>query len=285
MIVLTGATGNVGTAVMAELSSRGVRARALAHSPASRAAIEAHGHEAVDGDFDDPSSLAGAFEGCDQLLLLSPAHPDQPRREKAAVDAARDAGVSRVVAVSLMGADLSSPSAFSRWHAEIDQHLVGSGLDHTILRPAGFMQTHLLPVPTVRAEGRWYGMTGDGAAAFIDATDIAAAAAAALTGDGALREVELTGPAAISMPEAAAELSRVIGRPVEYVDVPTEAYGASLQQVGLPDFLVNSIIPLYEAIRAGHLATVTDGVERLTGRPARTYREFAQTHRAEFADS
>ncbi len=281
MIVLTGATGNIGSALLTQLAGQGVRARALAHSAVGRDAIEAAGHEAVDGDLDDPDTISRAVEGCEQMLLLSPPHPDQARREKAAVDSARSAGVSRVVAVSMMGADPASPSALGRWHAEIDDHLDASGMERTILRPAGYMQTHLLPVPTIRAEGRWYGMTGDGAASFIDAADIAAAAVAALTSGGGTREVDLTGPVAITMPEAAAELAEVIGRPVEYVDVPADGYRASLVAAGLPDWLADAIITQYQAVRAGHLTTVTDGVERLTGRPARTYREFAVAHRGD----
>ena len=285
MLVLTGATGTVGSAVMSRLSQDGVRARALAHTPRSRAAIESSGHEAVDGDLDDAAGLVPAFEGCDRLFLLSPAHPDQVRREKAAIDAARRAGVSHVVALSVMGADAGSASAFGRWHAEIDEHLASSGMDHTILRGAGFVQTHLWPVAPVRDDGRWYGMTGDGAAAFVDAHDVAAAAAGALTVDtppGSV--VELTGPAAISMPQAAAQLSAVIGRPVTYVDVPAEDYRSSLHGAGVPDWMAEAIVGIYSQIRAGHAATVTDGVQRLSGSLARSYREFAEEHRGDFAD-
>ena len=286
MLVLTGATGTVGSALMARLSQDGVRARALAHTPGGRSAIEGRGHEAVDGDLDDAEGLVSAFEGCDRLFLLSPAHPDQARREKAAIDAARRAGVSRVVALSVMGADVGSGSAFGRWHAEVDEHLAHSGLDHTILRATGFMQTHLWPVPAVRGDGHWYGMTGDGAAAFVDAHDVAAAAAGALTADTVDRSVvELTGPAAISMPQAAAQLSETIGRPVSYVDVPAEGYRSTLGGAGVPDWMADSVVATYQQIRAGHAATVTDGVQRLSGRPARSYREFAEEHRGDFDDA
>lgn len=283
MIFLTGATGNVGAALLARLAERGVPARALAHSPSSRATIERHGAEAVQGDLDRPETLEGAMTGCDRLFLLSPTHPEQPAREKAAIDAAGPAGVRHVVAVSVMGAHESSPSAFGRWHADVDEHLVGSGLDYTILRPAGFMQVHLWPVQTITAQGRWYGMTGDGAAAFIDAEDVAAVAAEALTRSGHGGSVqELTGPAAITMPQAAAELSEVIGREVTYVDVPRDGFRASLIDAGLPDWVADAIVPMYQAIRDGHAATVTNTVAEVTGRPARPYREFAETNKTAF---
>lgn len=281
MILLTGATGTVGSALSARLGERDVPVRALAHTSSSRDVLEGRGIEAVDGDFDHPHTLERALEGCERLFLLSPPHPDQPAREKAAIDAAKRAGVRHVVALSVMGADRSSPSPFARWHAEIDDHLVDSGLEYTILRPAGFMQTHLLPVATIKGQGRWYGMTGDGAAAYIDAGDIAAAATAVLTSSGHRGATyELTGPAALSMPQAAAELSDVIGGDVTYVEVPRDQFGANLADAELPDWLVDSIVALYQTIRDGHAATVTNTVHEVTGQPARSYREFAEAHKA-----
>ena len=283
MIFLTGATGTVGSSLLARLAEQGVSTRALAHSPAGREVIERSGVEAVDGDFDRPDTLEPAMAGCDHLFLLSPPHPDQPTREKAAIDAAKRAGVSHVVALSVMGADPASPVAFGRWHADIDEHLVGSGLGYTILRPAAFMQVHLLPVDTIRSEGRWYGMTGDGAAGYIDVDDVVAVAAEMLTGPGrAAATYELTGPAAISMPEAAAALSEVIGRSVDYVDVPSDQFRANLAGAGLPDWVADALVALYHVVRAGHAATVTNAVQELLGRSARSYRQFAEAHKDVF---
>ena len=222
--------------------------------------------------------------GCERLFLLSPPHPDQVRREVAAIDAARQAGVRHVVALSIMGADSASSVAFARWHAEIDQHLIQSGLEYTILRPAGFMGVHLWPVQTVKAEGRWYGMTGDGVAGFIDAEDVAAVAAQVLTTPGYEGAIyELTGPAAISMPEAAKTLSEVSGSRVEYVDLPYEEFRTRLTATGMPGFIAEPITALYQAIRAGHAATVTNSVHEVLGRPGRTYRQFAETNQQRLA--
>lgn len=284
MICVTGATGTIGSALVARLGERGAQVRAVGHSPAGQAQLAGTQVEVVEGDFDAPETLAAAMAGCDHVFLLSPPHPDQPTREVAALDAARAAGVSHVVALSIMGADRSSPVTLARSHAEIDEHLVGSGLGYTILRPAGFMQTHLWPVATVRTQGRWYGMTGDGAAGFIDAEDIAAVAAEVLTNPGHEGTIcELTGPAAISMPQAAATLTDIVGRPVTYVDVSAEEFAAQLVGAGLPDSVIADLVVQYSAIRAGHAATVTNWVEQITGRPARSYREFAQVHADDFA--
>ena len=284
MIFLTGATGTVGSSLLARLAERGASSRALAHSLAGREVIERFGVEAVEGDFDRPDTLERAMAGCDHLFLLSPPHPDQPTREKAAIDAAKRAGVSHVVALSVMGADPASPVAFGRWHADVDEYLVGSGLGYTILRPAAFMQVHLLPVDTIRSQGRWYGMAGDGAAGYIDVDDVAAVAAEALTSHGrAAATYELTGPAAISMPQAAAVLSEVIGRRVDYVDVPSDQFRANLAAAGLPAWIADALVALYQTVRAGHAATVTNAVQEVLGRSARSYRQFAEAHKDVFA--
>lgn len=284
MIVMTGATGTVGTMLMDRLAAEGQRVRAVCRSDRSRDTVTARGHAPVDGDLDHPDSLVGAFDGCSRLFVLSPAHPDQARREIAALDAARRAGVSHAVVLSVAGADPGSGIGFIRAHGEVEAHLAASGPAHTVIRPAGFMQTHLWPVGTVAGDGHWYGMTGDGAAAFVAAEDVAACAAAALVRPTERSEViEVTGPAAISMPEAAGVLGDVLGRQVTYIDLPEEQFHSALLGAGLPGAVADDVVALYRAVRAGHATTVTDGVERLTGSPATPYRRFAERHRAEMS--
>lgn len=286
MILLTGATGTVGSTLLAKLAETGVAVRAVAHSPGGRAEIERHGAEVVDGDFDRAETLEAAMQGCDRLFLLSPSDPAQVDRERNAVDAAVRAGVEHVVALSIMGASPSSQTVLGRWHAEIDEHLAASGVGFTVLRPAGFMQSHLLPVETVKTEGKWYGMTGHGASGFVDAADVAAVAAHVLTSDGHHGATyELTGPEAISLPQAAVQLSEVRGRDVAYVDVPPAQFRANLVRTGVPDWAADSLVASYQSIREGHAATVTNEVEKATGTPPRAYRAFAEANKDAFADS
>lgn len=286
MILLIGATGAVGSALLPQLVDAGAVVRALSHSPASRERLEALGVDVADGDLDRPDSVGQAMDGCDKVFLLSPAHPDQADRERAAIDAAVRAGVGHIVALSVMGASRSSNISFARGHAEIDDHLRSAGPVWTVLRPSGFMQTHLLPVGSVAAGGDWYGMTGDGASAYIGVEDVAATAATVLTTSGHEGAVyELTGPASVSMPEAAAALGNVLGRPVAYVDVPAEQFRTNLIVAGLPGWIADDLVALYRTIRDGHAATVTNTVEQITGRPARSYRQVAQAHRDDFAST
>ena len=280
MICVIGGTGLVGTQLLSRLAERDVPVRAVARSTAGRTALLEHGLEVIDGDLDDPESLETAMTGCERLFLLSPPHPAQVTREVAAIDAARRSGVRHVVCLSVMGAASTSPIAFVRWHGDVDRHLMQSGLDYTILRSAGFMPVHLWPVQTVTSQGRWYGMTGDGAAGFVDTDDLASVAAQVLTTSGHEGAVyDLTGPAAISMPEAAKTLADVIGRQVEYVDLSSDDFRTGLVSSGVPGFVADGITALYQAIRAGHVATVSNSVQEVTGRPARSYRQFAEAHR------
>lgn len=284
MIFVTGPTGNVGTVLLPLLIGSGVSVRALAHTPASRKAIETQGAEVADGDLDHPETLDAAMAGCDRLFLLSPPAPEQPRREMAAIDAAKRAGVEHVVALSVTGADSSSASPLARWHGEIDDYLATSGLNFAVLRPTGFMHLHLLPIHTVRTEGRWYGMTGDGPAAFVDAADVAGAAAGALTRPGLTGSIyEITGPEAITMPQAAAQLSDAIGREVAYVDVAAEQFQVILIGAGLPQWIAEGLVNFYQSIRDGHMAAVTQSVEELAGHAPRTYRQVLNEHKEAFA--
>lgn len=274
MIFLTGGTGTVGSELLPLLLERGVDLRCLQHSAPLDGSAATAAFEVVEGDVDRPDTYAAELQGCEALFLLTPPHPDQVTREIALIDAARSAGVRRVVAVSVLGADQSSPVAFARWHGEIDEHLMSSGLGCTILRPSAYMQIHLLP-PTAAAEGPWYGTTGDGAHPFIDAADVAAVAAEVLAASGGGSAVhELTGPEAISMPRAAAALGEALGRDVAYVDLPPEQFTGALTGAGLPAYVAEGIVSLYAAVRAGYASTTTRTVEDLLGRPAGTYEDL-----------
>jgi uncharacterized protein YbjT (DUF2867 family) len=276
MIFVAGGTGLVGSRLVRQVVQAQVDVRCLVHS--TRPAETHEGNvELVVGDLDDPGTYASALNGCDGLFLLTPPHPDQVTREAALIEAARAAGVRRVVAISVLGSDRGSPVSFARWHGEIDDHLSRSGLLCSIVRPACFMQVHLNP-PTAAAEGRWYGTAGDGAHAFVDADDVAAVAAELLVRPRPGSDVyEITGPAAITLPEAAATLGRSLGRDVTYVDLSADQLAGALLSNGVPGYLVDGIVGLHGAIRAGYAATVTDTVEQLLGRVPRTYGEVLRT--------
>jgi uncharacterized protein YbjT (DUF2867 family) len=154
VILVTGATGHVGSQLVRLLAEQGTPARALVHSPDTAAPIQHLGLEVAVGDFDQPDSLEAAMAGCDHLYLVSPPSPRQPEQEERDRRAKR-AGVAHVVKQTVLGADPDAPIAFGRWHGRIEQYLVQSGLAYTLVRPHSFMQNSLLSAqPVAEPPGR-----------------------------------------------------------------------------------------------------------------------------------
>ena len=208
MILVTGATGHVGSELVRLLAEQGAPARALVHSPDKAAPIQQLGLETALGDYEQPDTLDAAMKGCGQLFLLSPPSPRQPQQEQHVIDAARRAGLDHVVKQSVPWAGPDAPVLFSRWHGQVEQHLAQSGLAYTLLRPSSFMQNFLMSAQQVADQGVLYGMFGEGRVAFIDARDIAAVAAELLTSPGHQgASYTLTGPEALSAAEVAERLS------------------------------------------------------------------------------
>ncbi len=283
MILVTGATGHVGSEVVRLLAEAGTPARALIHSPDNAASIEHLGLEIALGDFDQPDTLDAAMKGCDRLFLLSPQSPRQPQWEQQVIDAATQAGVGHVVKLSVPWAAPDAALVFSRWHGQIERYLAQSSLPHTLLRPSNFMQNFLMSAQLVADQGVLYGMTGEGRVGFIDTRDIAAVAATLLTNPRHQgTSYTLTGPEALSAAEVAERLSAAIGRQVRYVDVGPDAFRQGLRDAGLPGWLVDGVVEGNTLLAAGHGAAVTDEVARLTGRPPRTFAQFAADHRLAF---
>jgi uncharacterized protein YbjT (DUF2867 family) len=284
MILVTGATGHVGSELVRLLAEAGTPARVLIHSPDKAAPILRLGLEIAVGDFEQPDTLDTAMKGCDHLFLLSPATPRQPQQEQHVIDAAKRAGVEHVVKQSVPWADDPDTGlVFCRWHGQIEQYLAQSGLAYTLLRPSNFMQNFLMSAQPVAEQGVLYGMFGEGRVAFIDTRDIAAVAAELLTSPGHQGAgYTLTGPEALTAAEVAERLSAAVGRQVRYVDLGPDAFRQALAGAGLPGWLVDGLIEGNTMMAAGHAATVTDEVAKMTGRSPRTFAQFAADHRPAF---
>jgi uncharacterized protein YbjT (DUF2867 family) len=283
VILVTGATGHVGSELVRLLAEQGTPARALIHSPDKAAPIERLGLEVAVGDLEQPDTLDAAMVGCDHLFLVSPPSPRQPEQEQNVIDAAKRAGVGHVVKQTVLGADPDASMAFGRWHGQIEQSLVQSGLAHTLLRPHSFMQNFLLSAQPVADQGVLYGMTGAGRTSYIDTRDVAAVAAQVLTSPGHEgQRYRLTGPESLSAAQVAERLSAATGLPVRYVDLPADAFAQGLAGAGLPAWLVDAVIEGNTLLAAGDQATVTDELTRVAGRPPRTFDQFATEHRAAF---
>lgn len=279
-LLVLGATGTVGSALVAELARRGLAPRAATRDPAAHAFPA--GVTPVAFDYADPALVAAAVSGVDRMFVLAPPGlADQAERWRALFAAAREAGVRHVVLMTAKGAGPDTP------HAEGEAALRASGLSWTVLQPTFFMQNlSTYSGETIRRDGAFYLPAGDGRAAFVDARDIAAAAAEALVHPEAHagRTYELTGSESLSLAEVAALLSEAAGRPIRYVDPGAEAYRAALEAVGLPPDLAAMFTHLYAVVvKNGWAAATTDDVSRVLGRAPSRFAEFARDHASDWA--
>jgi uncharacterized protein YbjT (DUF2867 family) len=286
MVVITGATGTVGTALLEELAGAAATTRVLVRDRAKAPALAARGFDVVHGSLDDAASMRRAFRGADRLFLLSPpGTDDMVGLQVAAVDAARAAGVRHVVKLSSIGADEPGTGAgIIAAHRRIEEHIERSGLAFTHLRPHWFFQNELGHGGSIATEGRFYAPDVTRISA-IDARDIAAVAALVLTQDGHEGAAyTLTGPQALGYAEMAAVLSRVLGHTVRWAEVTLDQARSSMVGAGLPPELASGFTEIMRRYREGGVtARVSPAAGEILGRPPRSFEQFATDHRAAFA--
>jgi uncharacterized protein YbjT (DUF2867 family) len=273
-ILVTGALGNIGGRVVASLAQTGHRVRAIVRRP--RDAKLGAAVELVEGSYDDAATLRRAFDGVAAALLVT-AGPSIPQHDGALATAARAAGVGRIVKLSVHAARADG-SEVPAWHAAGETKIVATGVPHTFLRPAGFASNALRWATSLRAGGTAYGAFGDAAIPVIHPDDIADVAAQALTAPGRESEIlELTGPEPLTAARQVAILSEVAGRPFRYVDVPDDAALRGMIESGMPAPFANAMLHLVQSVRAAP-PPVTGTVERLLGRPPRTFHQWVSAH-------
>jgi NAD(P)H dehydrogenase (quinone) len=277
VILVTGATGSIGRHLVTRLRRQRVPFRALVRSQEKGQEL---GCDFAVGDFDDPGSVARALRDVDRLLLNAggavPADGDQPmiRQQEAAIDAAVDAGVSRVVKVSVWGVRAGGRLATGA-HWQIEQHLRASGLAWSVLQPSGFMQNFLTGAGSLTIDGKLIDGYGGGAVSYIDCYDIAACAAALLTGPGRNAEsFVLTGPEPLTCADITERLSAALGRTMEHVTLTPGELAATLKARGLPARFADDVAALSADVTEGSRAATTPAVRDLTGRAPRTFDQF-----------
>jgi len=283
-ILITGATGTVGKEVVKQLSmlNEDVRIRAGVHSVIKGENLKRlPGVEIVEMEFDEQDSLLAAFTHVDKLFLITPFTENQVEMATTLVDAARRAGVKHIVKLSAMGAHAQPGIQLGRWHRRIEQYIEKSGVPYTLLRPSSFMQNLVhYNAESIKNEGKFYQPTGEGKIAYIDVRDIAAAGVAALTGTGHEGKVyELTGPEALSNQQVAAIFSEVLGKQVEFVDIPDAVAREAMLAQHTPEWMADALLELYGLYRKGYSNKVYDTMQGVTGRAPHSFREFVQDYK------
>lgn len=283
MILVTGATGNVGSALVAELALRKEPVRAFVRD--EKRARERLGNDAelAVGDFEDPASVARALEGIEAVFLSSVDGPRKVRHETTVIDEAAAAGVRRIVKCSTTRAEIGSPLPPMDWHGRIEDYLRASGVPSVVLHSYFYMTNLLASAEPVRGMGKLFAPLGGAKIAMIDPRDTAAVAAAVITTDGLDgKTLELSGPESITYEQIADELSAATGRSVAFVDIPDEAARQSFVDAGFPDWLITHFGYLFPLLREGAIAQPTDTVRAVTGREPRTFAAWARDYVAAF---
>ena len=281
-VLVTGATGNTGTALLTRLAERGTSVRAMVRKQSDAAKLP-DGVTAVVADFDDADSLAAALHGISRAYLVTPSSEQAQAQQLRFADLAAEAGVQHLVVLSQLGADEHSPVRFLRYHGAVERHIKNLGLDYTFLRPNLYFQGLLAFTGSIAADNRFYAPIGDATVSAVDVRDLAAVAATALTETGHERQTyTLTGPAALTHTEIAAALSAALGRVITFVDVSPDTFARSLEGI-LPPWQVAGLLEDYAHYSRGEAATITPIIERVTGQPPTDVAQFARDYAPRFA--
>lgn len=276
-ILVLGATGTVGSALVHRLAGYGVAIRAAARHPAP---ADSPLIEPCRLDLRDWRACARALEGVARLFLLTPLEEDMAAVAARLLDQAVAAGVAYVVRLSALGAGSPPLTRLGALHRETEQVLEETGIAFASLRPNAFMQNFVTQLGAgIRGQDAFHGCQGEGRVSLVDARDIADIAASLLARDeDIVGAFDLTGPEALSNHEAAMVLSRVLGRAIEYVDDSARTLRASLLDVGVSPWLLDIVMELYALSAAGGAARVSADTARLLGRPPTGFEAFVGDH-------
>jgi uncharacterized protein YbjT (DUF2867 family) len=286
MILITGASGMVGRAVLEEARKTDLSLKAMYREPA-KAKVAPAGVTAVVADYADKESFSKALENVYAVFLVCSPISQLVQLESNAIEACAEKGVRHVVLISALGAH-DYPKSFPSWHNKSEDKLKASGLSYTILRPNSLMQNLLTAVaPSVRAQGTFYAAMGNAQMSLLDVRDLAAAATKILLDpkDHAGKIYELNGPDALNYTDVAQRIARAVGKPVKFVDVPESKQQKSMLEQGLPEWLVTALMDLqryYTVYAKG--GEVTDTLPRLLGKPPITLSQFLEENKDSFRE-
>lgn len=276
MIAVTGANGQLGRLVVNQLLKKVSPDLVVAavRSPEKAADLRALGVKLRQADYDDSTSLREAFEGVENVLLISSTVPGQRlRQHKAVIDAAREAGVKLIAYTSMLRAD-SSRSVLAGEHLATENYLVASGVDHVLLRNGWYLENHTASLPMAVQNGVLIASSGSGRFASASRTDYAAAAVAVLTQTGhSNKTYELAGDTAFTMNDLAAAATVRLNRQITYRDLSPAEYRAALLGMGLPQMIVDVIVDADAVALKGDLDSTSRELSALIGRPTTTLAE------------
>lgn len=269
MIVVTGATGQLGHLVVEELLKSVPASRIIAavRSPAKAKGLAERGVQIREADYTRPATLDAALRGAEKVLLVSSSEIGRRvPQHRAVIDAARTAGIALLAYTSVLRAP-TSPLLVAGEHRETEALLVASGVPHVLLRNGWYTENYLMGLPAVLQHGAVFGAAGDGRIAAATRADYAAAAAAVLLAPEQAGLVhELAGDSSFTLADLAAEVARQLGRPIAYRDLGEFGYRSALIGAGLPEPVAAMVAQADAAAAQGALFDDSRQLSRLTGR-------------------
>ena len=298
-ILVTGATGTVGSEVVKQLVSSSssssdnndIIIRAAFHSQNKADIFKQYNNkktvQIVNMDYNKSETIADALNHVDKLFLLNLPAPNMAVYSNLVKEIRKYGGINHIVKLSSMAAEETGfETIIGRIHREEEKIIEESGIPSTFLRPGSFMQNFVNFLgQTIKTQNAFYLPAGDGKVSFVDARDIAAISVRALTNGNQQyigKAYAITGQEAISYRQAAEILSKEIGRRISYVDIPEEDSRKGMKENGMDDWLIDAIMEFYSIIKAGRASQTTNVVEQITGRKPIPFTQFARDYAGSF---
>ena len=278
MILVTGATGHIGRELVPQLVKTGQPVRVLVRDERKVAHLDPCVERAV-GDLNNPETLISAMQGVERVFLVT----FETQQDVNVLKAAKQVGVRHIVKLSTLEAT-QHVIQVGKWHYEREELIRASGLEWTFLRPGMFMSNSIdWWADSIKQQGAVYFPGGKGKVAPVDPRDVAAVAGAALAQPGHHGQAyELTGSELLSMDEMVQIVGRVLGKPLQYTNIPPIAAKLWMLKSGMDKVLVNALMEMLASLRKNQGAIVTGTVEQVVGHPPRTFEAWCREHIAAF---
>jgi uncharacterized protein YbjT (DUF2867 family) len=284
MILLTGITGKTGAMVMDLLCKKDVPLRALVRDKNKVKDLEKPGLEIVEGDLADEASIETAMQGVDKAFLMMSNVEEQLEHEIRFIDVAKRLNIGHVVKLSASNAEAGSDIELKRYHGDAEQHLAQSGLAYTNIRPNYFMQNMLHAAASICAEDKFYLPFEKGRVGIIDVEDVASFIVEVLTGSGHDGQTyDIAGSEILSFYDIAEQMSTVLGRPINYIDVPPDSFSDELKKWSSSEWFVTAVMQQFALTAADKGAMTCDTFEKVVGRAPRKFSQFVEEHAAAFS--
>jgi uncharacterized protein YbjT (DUF2867 family) len=282
MILVTGATGNIGTELVKQLVAKGSPLRVISRDEKKVSHLRPEIGRVI-GDRHEPLVVQRALQDVEKVFVLAALFDSDHESDRLLINQAKSTGVRQIVLISSGTVHLAEKNGIGALHREIELLVEASGIPWTFLRPGGFMSNAFQWVDTIKSQAKVFNPAGEGKFAPISPYDIAAVAALTLTSSGHEgKAYDLTGSQVLSIHDQVTILSKAIDKHIQCIDIPIEAAAERMRANGFPEILIQGMRDVWSRTRSGESTFQTNEVEKLTGRPAQTFETWCYEHRAAF---